>query len=231
MVEEIGSMEIVGRIDNSQIMIQMDALRRSMRSTSSETVSFAGAMTKLGAAAGIATGTIAGLVGLAGVGPNTQVAMARLGAWATQVSLAADRVLGEPIQKITDFITGISPEAAGGMAIGGIIGGGIGGLLGLFFGGPAGAAIGAGIGVGVGTLIGGLAPLLAEVFSTPIKSREQTLLENSIDYTEGAGFGGTKGGAPQVSGIPGWDPTQPIWVPELNVTKLNINISDLLSVS
>lgn len=141
---EIGSMEIVGRIDNSQIYLEMDKLRRQMRSTTAETDIFTQSMRTLGTAAGVSFAAIVG--GITGIfalgGPRAQVAMEKIGTWAEKMSMEVDEQMAGVYDYVADVVTGIEPEIAAAMAPGGIVGG----IVGYAIGGKIGALIGTGIG-------------------------------------------------------------------------------------
>jgi len=123
MPEEIGSMEIVGRIDNSQIYLEMEKLRRAMRSTDTETRRFSSSFQVLGKNIGKAltgaSGFLGAIINLAKVGPNTAIALEKIGAYTTQVGLAMDKMIGGTVRQAVDAITNINTSQMSSMILGG----------------------------------------------------------------------------------------------------------------
>jgi len=118
MEQEIGEMVIVGRIDNSQIMVSMENLRRVMKNVGGATESVAGDFSRLalmGASAGIAFGLFTRAVGklfeASKVSPQVATGMQQIGLSLMDLGMKVGPVVGPILEGIADAITTIGEKA------------------------------------------------------------------------------------------------------------------------
>ena len=150
---------------------------------------------------------------MAKAGPNTQIALAKLGAFGTQVGLALDQRAGGTIRSVVESVTNQEPGRIADTLIG-AVGGGAAGFL---AGGPIGGVIGAGIGAAGGffgqDLVSGASNIVENLRNPPDASQFGSPLP--FDNTGGQGSMGA--------------PNAPAWVQSLNVGSLNINSNNTTS--
>ncbi len=213
--EIVGEMVIVGKIDQDQLLLNMEKLRRHMRSTQSETERFYGTLNKISSLGIVGVGL--DMIGnFMKMGPQTQIAMAKLKTYKKKVGRETDKLFGEFVRDTVDaFIEHVPAEtSAKGLATG------VAGLgMASLFAGAAHAPLLTAMGAVAPTFAAAL--LVGQMFKESNAPSGGVLgnedIQGTIDYTEPSlnNIGSTYG-ATSMRGF-----QAPQWVENLNVGNIS----------